>query len=235
MSSAKSVKQATATVKTPAKSETVKQTTTAAPIAAPAKSDAPAVVKVVKTPSKKAEKPVVQPAPTPAAPVENKEASSTSEVKAEGEQEVGSMKTFSDLINRMNDVSKTLKELSNEFRQLQKQVAKEQRQMSKGKRRRQGGSPRNPSGFAKPCPLSKELCEFLGVGNDTQMARTEVTKKITSYVKEHSLQDSANKKRILPDNKLQKLLNVPKDKQLEFFNLQTFLKPHYPKADAVKA
>ena len=38
------------------------------------------------------------------------------------------------------------------------------------------------------------------------MARTEVTKALTQYIKEHNLQDANDKRTILPDNKLSKLL-----------------------------
>ena len=58
---------------------------------------------------------------------------------------------------------------------------------------------RKPSGFAKPTVISDELCFFLGKPNGTEMARTEVTKYITQYIKENNLQSVENKKKIIPD------------------------------------
>lgn len=242
MSSAKTVKPTTsttaATTKPAAKSEPVKQTATTTPaktVSEPAPAAAPKAVKSTKKETAPAPAaPVVAPTPVPAPvpAVESKSAPPSST-----EEESGSVsESFTAFSARLNDVVKMMKDLSTELKQLQKQVAKEQKTLSKskgrkGKGKRQGGAPRSPSGFAKPCALSKDLCEFLGVDASTQLARTEVTKRVTSYVKDHNLQDQSNKKRILPDAKLQKLLNVPKDKNLEFFNLQTFLKHHYPKTD----
>ena len=64
------------------------------------------------------------------------------------------------------------------------------------------------------------------------MARTEVTKHLTTYIKEHNLQDQANKRKILPDSKLQKLLNVTPSDEVTYFNLQKFMKVHFPKSAA---
>ena len=52
--------------------------------------------------------------------------------------------------------------------------------------------PRKPSGFAKPTYLSPELCTFLNVEKGTELARTEVTKRILQYVKDNNLQNQSN-------------------------------------------
>ena len=61
------------------------------------------------------------------------------------------------------------------------------------------------------------------------MARTEVTKYLTKYIKEHKLQDESNRRKILPDNSLQKLLNVSSSDEVTYFNLQKYMKVHFPK------
>ena len=76
------------------------------------------------------------------------------------------------------------------------------------------------NGFAKPMFMSKALCDFLNVDYDHQMARTEVTKTINSYVKEHDLQNPQNKRELILDDKLRTILNVPVDETVTFFNLQ---------------
>ena len=84
-------------------------------------------------------------------------------------------------------------------------------------------------GFAKPALISKELCTFLGKPSGTEMARTEVTKHLTSYIKEHNLQDQENKRRILPDAALKKLLNLKANDEVTYFNLKKYIKVHFPK------
>ena len=94
---------------------------------------------------------------------------------------------------------------------------------------------RAPSGFAKPALISKELCSFLGQPEGTEMARTEVTKHLTSYIKEHNLQDSVNKRKIVPDAKLKKLLNLSPSDEVTYFNLQKYMKVHFPKPASATA
>jgi chromatin remodeling complex protein RSC6 len=53
--------------------------------------------------------------------------------------------------------------------------------------------------FMKPMKLSAELAAVVGEG---PMPRSEVTKKIWAYIKEHGLQDSQNKRNINADEKL---------------------------------
>ena len=64
------------------------------------------------------------------------------------------------------------------------------------------------------------------------MARTEVTKFLTSYIKEHNLQDPENKRRIRPDKKLAKLLNTSAKDEVTYFNLQKYMKVHFPPSKA---
>lgn len=53
--------------------------------------------------------------------------------------------------------------------------------------------------FMKPMNVSAELAEVVGAG---PMPRSEVTKKIWAYIKERNLQNPANKRNILADDKL---------------------------------
>jgi len=56
----------------------------------------------------------------------------------------------------------------------------------------------NPA-LLKPMELSSELEEVVGKG---PMSRGEVVKKIWEYIKKHDLQNPANKRNILADDKL---------------------------------
>lgn len=51
----------------------------------------------------------------------------------------------------------------------------------------------------KPMKVSPELAAVVGEG---PMPRSEVTKKIWAYIKQHNLQNPANKRNILADEKL---------------------------------
>ena len=144
---------------------------------------------------------------------------------------------FTSISTRLSEFKALYSSLTTDLRKLQKDVQRHIREASrKGKRKRRvvdpSKPPRAPSGFAKPSLISNELCSFLGKSPGTEMARTEVTKYLTTYIKEHSLQDSGNKRKINPDAKLKKLLNVgPKD-EVTYFNLQKYMKVHFPKTTA---
>jgi hypothetical protein len=88
---------------------------------------------------------------------------------------------------------------------------------------------RGPSSFLKPTLISNELAEFLGKAIGTEMARTEVSKEINSYIRAYGLQDGQNGRRINPDERLRKLLRLNDGDELTYFNLQKYMKPHFIK------
>ena len=55
------------------------------------------------------------------------------------------------------------------------------------------------SAFMKPMNVSSELAEVVGKG---PMPRAEVVKKLWEYIKKNNLQNPANKRNILADDKL---------------------------------
>lgn len=126
-----------------------------------------------------------------------------------------------------------LNKMKGDFKTLEKQVIREARTMDKvnAKRNKSKGS-RAPSGFVKPASISKELAKFLGVAEDIKMARTDVTKLITAYVKNNKLQAPDNGRKILPDKKLMSLLNCKSSDEVTYFNLQKYMKPHFIKNES---
>jgi chromatin remodeling complex protein RSC6 len=72
------------------------------------------------------------------------------------------------------------------------------------------------------------MCEFMGRPKGDLIARTEVTKFITNYIKVNNLKDEAVKRHINPDTKLRSLLNIPQSDQLTYFNLQKYMTAHFP-------
>jgi upstream activation factor subunit UAF30 len=118
--------------------------------------------------------------------------------------------------------------LRSELRALERYAVKELRtaQKASAKKRRKVGN-RAPSGFVKPTPISKELAEFLGKSDGSEMARTEVTREINAYIRTNNLQDKENGRRINPDTKLKTLLKLKKGEELTYFNLQRYMSPHF--------
>jgi len=88
-----------------------------------------------------------------------------------------------------------------------------------------------PKAVKKPTKMSAELCTFFDMPAGSLMARTDATKGITKYVKEHTLQRPDNKRfiEVHRDTKLKKLLKVADDVELSFFNLQTYMTKHFAK------
>lgn len=70
------------------------------------------------------------------------------------------------------------------------------------------------SGFLKPFKISAEMREFAGWKEEELHSRVDVAKAICEYVKKNNLQKPENRKIILPDEKLDKLLkwNVESDR-----------------------
>ena len=131
--------------------------------------------------------------------------------------------SFEEVLNELTTIKTSVSLTMTKTKKLRDLVAKQSKLLDKKKKK---GGNREPSGFAKPTLISKELSTFLGKPPATHMARTEVTKALTEYIKEHKLQDVADKRTILPDQKLGKLLKSNEEK-LTYFNLQRFLKPHF--------
>ena len=140
---------------------------------------------------------------------------------------------FRDIIERITSFRTLSATLMADVKRLQKNVNKHVRDSTKKNRKRRGalnanGEKRPPSGFAKPAKISDALCQFLGQPAGTEMARTEVTKYLTKYIKLHELQDPANKRIINCDAQLSGLLNVNPTDEVTYFNLQRYMKPHFP-------
>ena len=110
--------------------------------------------------------------------------------------------------------------------------------VTKTKRRKQNvGSDdhkKEPSGFISPINLSAELTELLNLEPDTRLPRTVVTKKLIVLIKEHHLESTSNGQNFDltdPSNsmavKLKALFRVDRGDEVNYFNLQSFLKPHF--------
>ena len=137
--------------------------------------------------------------------------------------------SFTNMFDTINVLKKTITNVQTQLKGLEKQVKRNnknlQKQIDKGKEKK----PRKPSGFAQPTKISKELCEFMNVSENTEMARTEVTKYVIKYIKDNKLQSKNSKNIIIPDEKLQKILENTKDDEITFFNIQKYMNKNFKK------
>lgn len=80
---------------------------------------------------------------------------------------------------------------------------------------------KKPSAFNKPVKVSEALAQIVG---HEPMPRTQVTKKLWEYIKKHNLQDPNNKRDIIPDTKLEKVLGSPQP--INMFKLTSAISQH---------
>lgn len=90
------------------------------------------------------------------------------------------------------------------------------------------------SGFQKPTRISKDLTKFTGWNENDLHSRVEVTKYICDYIKTNNLQNPQDRRQIVPDAKLQKLLGYNPKKETEplrYYSIQFHLNKmkHFPK------
>ena len=140
---------------------------------------------------------------------------------------------FTDFMAKFQSLMTTASLLKSEFRALEKATNRELKaaQKANAKKKRKNGN-RSPSGFVKPTLISSELATFLGKPSGTEMARTEVTREINHYIRQHNLQDKENGRKINPDKQLATLLKIQSGDELTYFNLQRYMSPHFAKATA---
>jgi len=208
------------TTKTTTKTETPAPAAAPAPVAASAAPAAKAKKAVVKTEAAAAPAPTPAPAPVVAAAADAVAEMGSSLVEQSGE-----------FLVKLQQLGALINALKTEYRTLEKKWTRDLKvaQKQSSKRKRKAGA-RAPSGFVKPTRISDELASFLAKPSGTEMARTEVTRDINKYIREHNLQDKANGRQINPDSKLASLLKVAKNDVLTYFNLQRYMSPHFAKA-----
>ena len=147
------------------------------------------------------------------------------------------LEEFTAVLSELDTALVTIRNLKTRLQKLEKQVHRDTKALNKranGKRARKPRDPNAPkSGFAKEGPVSDEMRKFLGMKKDELISRTDVTKRIHEYCKSKNLQDPADKRQIKPDASLRKLLKMNKGDDLTFFNLQKYMKIHFPNKEGV--
>jgi hypothetical protein len=202
---------------------------TAAPAVVPAPAKAPATAaakKPVATPATPAPtKPAAKvqinaPAPAAAVPV-------APVVDVDDKTDKTGENLINSLVDKVNSLTSQLKEVQTLIKLVSKEYDKQQKIIDKVQKKRQNAK-NSPSGFAKPNKISNELCDFIGVPYGTEKSRTDITRFINAYVKEHNLNKPDNRRFIIPDAKLKAILNVKDGEEINYFILQKLISHHFP-------
>ena len=109
---------------------------------------------------------------------------------------------FEGVIDSLSIFKVQITTLQQQIKVLEKNVKKQMKTLKKETTKNKNKGNRKPSGFAKPSKVTNELCEFMNKTEGTEIARTEVTKALCSYIKDNKLENKENSNIISPDNKL---------------------------------
>jgi chromatin remodeling complex protein RSC6 len=187
------------------------------------------VVPVVETP---APTPVAAPAPTPVATPAPVATTSTDNVLAAIQAELKSLSgdvstRVRALLLQVTEATRALKREARDSKRRRKidpaDMTPEQKATWEARRAN--------NAFLKLRPISDELASFMGLPAKSQRSQTDVTKFVSTYVKEHACFDPSFKRRIVPDAKLAKLLRAKDGQEVTYLNLQSFLKVHFLKPE----
>ena len=208
-----------------------------APVASPAPAPAAAEKKVrakkapAATPAKvEAVVPTVS-APETAAPAAESSAPADQRLQAVAERLRGIQSTLATELKEIaKDLLAAVKVAQREIKDSKKRKRSKRPEEMTPEEKKAWEARRANNAFLKPRALSGELCAFMRIAAGSQRSQTEVTKFVSTYVKEHNCFDPANKRRILPDAALSKLLKVTDKDTVTYLNLQSYLKAHFLKA-----
>ena len=223
----------------PRPTKSTQKSTVSATVAVPA----PVVAPVAATPAKKSvrsskkEEEVVAPAPVVDVVEPTEEAETKTRVVPTRESV---MTEFAELVNvleaevsRLRDSTdknsgvKFLRGVTRRIKALQTSTARVVKQKQPSARKN------NNSGFLKPVQISDAIAKFTGLHADQLHSRVEVTKHLCQYIKDKNLQNPADKRQIVADPALSKILGYDAkkdDKPLTYYRLQSLLKNnnHFP-------
>lgn len=136
---------------------------------------------------------------------------------------------FDQLVTQLNYMKTQITGIQQNIKQLEKSIKKQMKGLKKEVTKNKTKGNRQPSGFAKPSKVTKELCEFMNKVEGSEIARTEVTRALVAYIKGNKLENTENSKIISPDEKLKTLLGLDDSQELTYFNIQKYMNKHFVK------
>ncbi len=135
--------------------------------------------------------------------------------------------TFNLLREQINIQKQTIHNMTKQLKIVEKQLYKNIKLSDKVKQKQIKNKTRK-TGLTKPMNISQELADFIKADVNAKIARTDVTKRISSYIKDNNLQNPDDKRVIIPNECLKNLFKDYDDtSQLTYFNLQKFISHHY--------
>jgi chromatin remodeling complex protein RSC6 len=189
------------------------------PVATPAKATATTSATPVKS--------AASSTPVPAASSAHPVATATTANDLPKDQASGAETILADLLEKVASFNSQIKTIQTALKQLSKEFDKQRKIIDKVQKKKEKAK-KSPSGFAKPCKISDELCEFIGIPKGTEQSRTDITRYINSYVKQHNLNNPENRREFFPDKKLKAILNVKDGDKVTYFVLQRLIAHHFP-------
>jgi len=138
---------------------------------------------------------------------------------------------FDNLMVSLNTIKNQINLFQQQIKSVEKNIKKEYKTLKKEAEKNKNKGNKLPSGFAKPSKVTSDLCEFMNREQGSEIARTDVTKALINYIEINKLQNSENKKIIIPDDKLKTLLGLHEKKEivLTYFNIQKYMNKHFIK------
>lgn len=136
---------------------------------------------------------------------------------------------FEQLVSQLTNMKTQITGIQQNIKHLEKNVKRHMKGLKKEVIKTKNKGNRQPSGFAKPSKVTKELCEFMNKAEGSEIARTEVTRALVAYIKENKLENTSNSKIISPDDKLKVLLGLDDSQELTYFNIQKYMNKHFVK------
>ena len=147
--------------------------------------------------------------------------------------------SLDEIQNQIETFVKDMKTMSTELKNSKKRYLKIVKTLSKTKKRKTSStqdesSKKEPSGFISPIEIPANLAGLMKVTHKMMLPRTVVTKHIISFIKENHLESKTNGRNFDltdPSNSnasmLKKLFNIERGDEVTYFNLQSYLKPHF--------
>uniref|UniRef100_A0A6C0HFY2 DM2 domain-containing protein n=1 Tax=viral metagenome TaxID=1070528 RepID=A0A6C0HFY2_9ZZZZ len=134
---------------------------------------------------------------------------------------------FDGIVTTLSAFRTQITALQHQLRVLERSVTKEVKTLRKDALKKKAKVARKPSGFAKPSHITNELCLFMKLPENTEVARTEVTQYVIKYIRDHNLQHTDNRKIIMPDEALKQLLDIKEGDEVTYFNIQKYMNKHF--------